>query len=324
MSKNLYLAAAETDSGKSLIVLGVMNILLSNVSRVGLFRPIVHIDGDRDHDIDLVAKRFNLPFKHDAMYGLTSKEAFDCIQTGDVDSLYSKILDKYKQLEAQCDFVLIEGTDFKGSLRPFEFDFNARVANHLGAPVIAIVNGNRKNATDIGDAIQLIKTILRREKSTYLGAFVNRAKGSDLKEIEKIVEKLSQKDEVSFILPELPSSLPRIVRSTTFRRSKISAASNILSSLPSGNTICFRFARARSNNSYSNINGVTTPLVRSETKSLILFPSTTSSKWPRAAAIRRSLSGVRIERIFPIFRVVWYVSSSALNMHTFFDQFWVQ
>ncbi len=169
MSKNLYLAAAETDSGKSLIVLGVMNILLSNVSRVGLFRPIVHLDEDLDHDIDLVTKKFNLPFEHDAMYGLTSEEAFDLIQAGDIDSLYGNILDKYKKLESQCDFVLIEGTDFKGSLRPFEFDFNARVANHLGAPVLSVVNGNEKTVTDIGDTIQLIKTVLGREKCTYLG-----------------------------------------------------------------------------------------------------------------------------------------------------------
>lgn len=206
MSKNLYLAAAETDSGKSLIVLGVMNILLSNVSRVGLFRPIVHLDEKKiDNDINLVQKKYNLPFDHDAMYGLTSEEAFDLIQAGDIDSLYGNILNKYKKLEAQCDFVLIEGTDFKGSMSPFEFDFNARVANHLGAPVLAVVNANGKSVIDIGDTIQLIKTVLGREKTRYLGAFVNRAKTSDLVEIRKIVNKLSKDDELRFIIPELDS-----------------------------------------------------------------------------------------------------------------------
>lgn len=205
MSKNLYLAAAETDSGKSLIVLGVMNILLSNVSRVGLFRPIVHLDEEFDHDIDLVKKKFNLSFDHDAMYGLTSDEAFDLIQAGDIDSLYGNILDKYKKLESQCDFVLIEGSDYKGSLKPFEFDFNARIANHLGAPVLAVINANDKSVTDIADSIQLTKTVLRREKTTYLGAFVNRAKESDLKEIKKVIDKFHNDDEQRFIIPELSS-----------------------------------------------------------------------------------------------------------------------
>jgi len=205
MSKNLYLAAAETDSGKSLVVLGVMNILLSNISRVGLFRPIVHLDKKVDHDIDLVKKKFNLPYEHDDMYGLTNEEAFDLIQAGDIDSLYGNILNKYKKLESKCDFVLIEGTDFKGSLSPFEFDFNARVANHLGASVLAVVNANEKSVIDISDTIQLIKTVLRREKTTYLGVFVNRAKKTDLEEISKIVDKVSDTNELRFIIPELSS-----------------------------------------------------------------------------------------------------------------------
>ncbi len=209
MSKNLYLAAAETDSGKSLIVLGVMNILLSNLSKVGLFRPIVHLDEKVDHDINLVQKKFNLPYNHDEMYGLTSDEAFDLIQAGDIDSLYGNILNKYKQLESQCDFVLIEGTDFKGSLSPFEFDFNARVANHLGAPVLAVVNANTKSVVDISDTIQLIKTVLRREKTTYKGVFVNRAKITDLKEIKAIVDKVSEIGELRFIIPE-QSSLQKL------------------------------------------------------------------------------------------------------------------
>jgi len=219
MSRNLYLAAAETDSGKSLIVLGVMNILLSNVSRVGLFRPIVHLDNKVDHDIDLVAKKYNLPFEHDDMYGLTSDEAFDLIQAGDLDSLYGNILNKYKKLESQCDFVLIEGTDFKGTLRPFEFDFNAKVANHLNAPVLAVINAKDKSVMDIADSIQLTKTVLGREKTSYLGAFVNRSKETDLEEIKKIIDKLHKNDEKSFIIPEL-SSLQKL----TIRR--VSSALN--------------------------------------------------------------------------------------------------
>ncbi len=205
MSKNLYLAAAETDSGKSLIVLGMMNILLSNISRVGLFRPVVHLTDGVDDDIELVSKRFKLPFKHDEMYGVTTDEAFHLINSGDLDSLYGSILDKYKKLESKCDFVLIEGTDFKGSLRPFEFDFNARIANHLSASVIAIVNGSEKSVTDIADTVQLIKTVLRREKSTYQGVFVNRANRVDIKDIERNLKRLNTEGEFGFIIPELSS-----------------------------------------------------------------------------------------------------------------------
>jgi phosphate acetyltransferase len=207
MSKNLYIAAAEADSGKSLIVLGIMNILSSHVSRVGLFRPIVHMQADQefDHDIELVSKRYNLPFEHNEMYGLTSDDALDLIQSGDTDNLYTEILNKYKKLESQCDFVLIEGTDFKGSLKPFEFDFNALIANHLGSPVLSVVSAKDKSVSEIADTLQLIKNVLKREKCTYLGNFVNRAKKEYLKETEDMIVRCGKDNEVHFVIPEMES-----------------------------------------------------------------------------------------------------------------------
>lgn len=57
MSSNLYIAAAEAESGKSLVTMGIMSILSRHVKRLGFFRPIVRIDGHHDHDIDLISKK---------------------------------------------------------------------------------------------------------------------------------------------------------------------------------------------------------------------------------------------------------------------------
>ncbi len=214
MSKNLYIAAAEADSGKSLIVLGIMNILSSHISKVGLFRPVIHMQEAQkfDHDIELVSKRYNLPFKHDEMYGLTSDQALEYIQAGDLDNLYTEIINKYKKLESQCDFVLIEGTDYKGSLKPFEFDFNATIANHLGAPVLSVVSAKDKSVGDIADTLELIKRVLKYEKCTYLGNFVNRAKINQLKETEAMIKRHNADNETHFIIPELESLSKLTVR----------------------------------------------------------------------------------------------------------------
>ncbi len=183
MSKNLYIAATEAESGKSLIVLGLMNILSRHVKKVGIFRPIVQSGERKDKDIELVSRHFNLSFRYESMYGLTNNDARDLIQDGKMDDLFTAILKKYKKLEAQCDFILIEGTDFKGSLRPFEFDFNAQMANNLGAPVIAVVNGYEKSVVDVADTVQLIKSVLNREKCQYIGMFINRVKREDQRAI---------------------------------------------------------------------------------------------------------------------------------------------
>ena len=40
MSKAIYIAATESDSGKSLVSLGLLRMMLTKSSKVGYFRPI--------------------------------------------------------------------------------------------------------------------------------------------------------------------------------------------------------------------------------------------------------------------------------------------
>ena len=204
MSKNLYIAATEAESGKSLIVLGLMSILTRHVKRVGIFRPIVQSDSKIiDKDIELISRHFNLPFAYESLYGITNHEAHDLIHDGNMDELFTAILDKYKKLESKCDFIMVEGTDYSGSLKPFEFDFNAQMANNLGAPVLAVVNGNGKSVVDVADNIQFIKSVLKREKCQYLGMFVNRVKHEDQNAISQFLEKFKTENEIDFVIPEI-------------------------------------------------------------------------------------------------------------------------
>ena len=203
MSKNLYIAAAEAYSGKSLVVLGIMNILLRNLKKVAIFRPIVNTSDGHDPHIELITKHFNLPFNHDEMYGMNDEEAFELIQKDDMNNLFTTILNKYKQLEAKCDFVLIEGTDFTGSLKSFEFDFNASIANNLGAPIITVINGNGKTVGEINKTIQLTEKILKNEKCSYYGVFANRVKLADKPQIEQFLKQAHADKMINFVIPEL-------------------------------------------------------------------------------------------------------------------------
>ena len=78
MSNNLFITATEARSGKSAISLGVMEMLLRKIDRVGFFRPIIDADpkqNRRDNDIHLIASRFNLETPYEMMYGYTTKES---------------------------------------------------------------------------------------------------------------------------------------------------------------------------------------------------------------------------------------------------------
>ena len=136
------------------------------------------------------------------MFGVTYDEAQALLQAGNMDDLFTAILNKYKKLEEKCDFILCEGTDYTGSLKPFEFDFNAQIANNLGAPILAVVNGNGKIVGEIADNIQMFKNVLTKEKCAYIGMFVNRVKQEDKVSVTEVLKRTKIGDEIDFVIPE--------------------------------------------------------------------------------------------------------------------------
>lgn len=203
MSKNLYIAASEAQAGKSLIVLGIMDYLSRRVTKIGFFRPIVKSAEIMDNHVRLIHDKFKLEIDYKDMYGLTSDEMYKFIREGENDSIQTMILNKYKKLESKCDFVLIEGSDFKTHLSSYEFDFNIRVANNLGSPIIAVVSGQNKNITEVVDSVQVMKEVLAQENSNQIGTIVNRAKKRDTDSILSVLNKNTSDGDLNFVIPEL-------------------------------------------------------------------------------------------------------------------------
>ena len=201
MSKNLYIAAAEKEAGKSMIVLGIMDFLSRHIEKIGFFRPIVR-SGVTDNHIRLISSRYNLKFSYNSMYGLTSDEMLEFHQTGDTEGVYSRILDKYKALEEKCDFILVEGSDFRSYLSTYEFDFNIQVANNLGCPIISIVSGSNKDVSEVSESIQIMHRVLQDEKCIQLGTIVNRARKNDVVAIKKVLVDIMPEDSINFVIPE--------------------------------------------------------------------------------------------------------------------------
>src|SRR5688572_12734198 len=75
----------------------------------------------------------------------------------DPDAALSTIVDRYKAVEAQCDAVVIVGSDYTDVGSPAELAYNARIAANLGAPVLLVLGGRAAQ----GQAEQLGSTIPR-------------------------------------------------------------------------------------------------------------------------------------------------------------------
>jgi phosphate acetyltransferase len=202
MAKSLYIAAVEARSGKSVVALGLMQLLSRRVRKVGFFRAVI-ASGDRpDKELHLILTRYNLAHAYEDAYAHTHEEARRMTAEGRSDELMKSIVGKYRELESRCDFVLCEGTDFTRVSSAFEFDFNARLANNLGSPVLAMVNGRRKSADQVTQAVRVARESFREQGCTLLTTIVNRVDPEQADTVRQRFREEGAREGPVYILPE--------------------------------------------------------------------------------------------------------------------------
>jgi phosphate acetyltransferase len=176
LSKSLYITTTEPKSGKSLVAMGIMELLKSGLSKVAFFRPIIknRENGEMDPDINLIRTHYNLQIKYEDTFGMGMDEALALISDDKKNVLIDTIMSKYRKLEEEFDFVLMEGSDFSGSASSFEFEINSELAKNLGAPVMLVLPATRKENEDILSALNLAIESYSNSGCTLLAAIVTR------------------------------------------------------------------------------------------------------------------------------------------------------
>ena len=157
MNKAIYIATIEPNSGKSIITLGLMRLLLGKMARVGYFRPVINDfpEGQRDNHIETILSHFNLPMSYEEAYAFTRSEVVLKNSRNEDDEVLDTLIDKFKSLESRFDYVLVEGTDFEGEGAIIEWDMNVLIAKNLGIPTIIISNGIGKSMNEFVNALKL-------------------------------------------------------------------------------------------------------------------------------------------------------------------------
>ncbi len=175
--KSLYLATTESHCGKSLVSLGIMDILLRRTQRVGVFRPIIKCHGpDRtDKNLELLLKYFHLPWQYEETYAWRQIDALDLLAQGQHDELINGVIAKYKTLENKSDFVLIIGSDLSADTAALDFDINVELAQSLGSPVLLLASGAKESMDEIISPILMAIESFKRKGNQLVGTIVNRA-----------------------------------------------------------------------------------------------------------------------------------------------------
>ncbi len=209
MADNLFITATEARSGKSAVSLGVMEMLIRKICRVGFFRPIINVDPGsekRDNDIDLISTHFKLDIPYENMFGYTATEASNLLSLGKEEEIIEVVLAKYNQLAEFCDFVLCEGTDFASAFAAFEFDINAEISKNLGSPVLLVANAYQKTIDDTVRSIELALDSLGEKGCHTVATIVNR---TDLQNGDTFITRLRErhltKSQLAYAIPNEPS-----------------------------------------------------------------------------------------------------------------------
>ncbi len=192
MSNNLFIIPTEPRCGKSAVSLGMMELLLRSVDSVAFFRPIINPDQDtkqKDNNVDLISSYYKLDLPYEKMYAFTTEQADNLITDGRQEELFEGILNKYKALEQDYDFILCEGIDFKSSASAFEFDLNAEIAGNLGCPVLLVANAHCKKTEEIIRSIELAIDSLTDKALDIIAVVINRVDSRNEQQLKKRLEK---------------------------------------------------------------------------------------------------------------------------------------
>ena len=191
MSKAIYIATTEPNSGKSIVSLGLMQLLLGKTANVGYFRPIIDDFemGKVDDHIDTVLKHFEVDQQFEDSYAYTRNQVVQLKNMDKDDEIIGHIINKYKAIEDRFDIVLVEGTDFSGEGAIIEWDINVLIAKNLGIPAVIIANGMGKGLQELAENVYMAYDSFREKGVEVLLTIANKVESQNVDDIVAALRK---------------------------------------------------------------------------------------------------------------------------------------
>ncbi|SDU87882.1 phosphate acetyltransferase [Jiangella alkaliphila] len=195
MVRSVYVASVTGETGKSTVALGALEALTRRLGRVGVFRPVVRAGAQSDYVLELLLEHDGVDLPYDVCAGVTYEDVH-----ADPDAAMSTILDRYRTVAAQCEAVVVVGSDYTDVDSPTEFSFNARVAANLGAPVVLVLNGHDRSPADLRAVAELATAELTANYGTVAALVANRVPPDALDAAREALSGLGP----AYALPEEP------------------------------------------------------------------------------------------------------------------------
>ncbi len=179
VSNSLYVTSTEPDAGKTVVALGVLDLLATSAAAPVIFRPIVTDAEAEDPLVALVRERYGAGEGHGPptveSVGLTWEQARALIDGGDTRRLVATLVERMDHLRSLSDFVLVVGTGFTGPSPATELDLNAELAVNFGSPVLTVLSGLGRSTASLAAAAREAASVLDGAGCTRVATIVNRA-----------------------------------------------------------------------------------------------------------------------------------------------------
>ncbi len=206
MNKAIYIATTGANSGKSIISIGLMQVLLNRAAKVGYFRPIIddYEPGKKDNHIDTMITYFKLKMGYDEAFAFTKSEFIEKKNKGEEDEIISGIIEKYIALKDRFDFVLVEGTSFTGEGTISEFDINCLIAKNIGVPAIILTSGVGKTLEELLNNLQMAYDAFKEKGVEVISIIANKIQPENVYSVKIGLEKSLPKDVLISTIPINP------------------------------------------------------------------------------------------------------------------------
>jgi phosphate acetyltransferase len=203
MNKTIFIASAEPYTGKSVIALGLINMLLARTNKVGYFKPIIRqpTPGGKELHIETILNHFSLPIEYADTYAFSGQEVLRRLESEGMGEIINTIITKYKKLEEAYDFTVIEGTDFLGEGLAFEFEINVSIAKNLGAPVLIVASGERRTTAQVVTAALNVLRNFESRELQVIGMVVNRVQPGQVDDVRELLRLQLPTDLMLAVIP---------------------------------------------------------------------------------------------------------------------------
>ncbi len=204
MVRSVFVAAAEGASVKSIVALGLLDLLTRQVDRVGVFRPVTP-SPDEDLVVDLLLAHPAVRQVRETAIGVSYAQVH-----ADTRAARAEIVRRFTALRREVDAIVVLGSDFVDVTTPGELTFNARVAADLGSPVVLVVSGLDRDPAEVRTVADVALTELADAHAQMIAVIANRVSPGEESAVRAALESLPGLP--VGVIPEVPILVAPTVR----------------------------------------------------------------------------------------------------------------